>query len=183
MIGYARKIGQRLRAFGLGERGVATVEFVVVFPFFVTVFLSAYEVAIMNIRAVMLERAMDIAVRDIRLNGWKDDIAHDDVRYRICESAMLIPDCLDVTKIELTRVDRDTWTTNLELTSDCQDREDEIKPPKNFSNGTENDFMLIRVCSVADAVFPTFGVGRSIPKDEKGGYVLIASSAFVNEPQ
>lgn len=181
MIGFAKKLGQRLRAFGFSESGVATVELVVVFPFFVTIFLSAYEVAIMNIRAVMMERAVDVVVRDIRLAGGAN-IQHDAVRLRICDNAILIPQCTEVTKIELTRVDRETWTTNLEDTADCQDREDEIKPPKNFQNGAQNDLMLIRVCATVNAVFPTFGVGRTIPKDEQGGYILMSSSAFVNEP-
>lgn len=181
MIGFAKKLGQRLRAFGFSESGVATVEFVVVFPFFVTIFLSAYEVAIMNIRAVMMERALDVVVRDIRLAGGAQ-IQHDAVRTSICNNAILIPSCTDVTKIELTRIDRETWTTNLSDQADCQDREDEIKPPKNFQNGSQNDLMLIRVCATVDAIFPTFGVGRTIPKDERGGYILMSSSAFVNEP-
>lgn len=182
MTGFIRTFGRALRRFGTSEHGVGTVEFVVVFPFFVAVFLSSYEVAIMNMRAVMMERAMDIAVRDIRLAGG-DEIAHDDVREGICEAAILIPKCTDVTKIELTRVDRDTWTTNVDDDPDCRDRLDEIKPPKNFQNGQQNDLMLIRICAVVDPVFPTFGVGRTIPKDESGGYILLASSAFVNEPQ
>ncbi|MEM7718396.1 MAG: pilus assembly protein [Pseudomonadota bacterium] len=181
MIGFAKKFGRTLRAFGLSEKGVASVEFVIVFPFFVGVFLSSYEVAIMNIRAVMMERAVDIAVREIRLAGGAQ-IEHEDVRTEICGNAILIPSCADVTKIELTRVDRDTWTTNLSDQADCQDRLDEIKPPKNFENGAANDLMLIRVCAVVDTVFPTFGVGRTIPQDENGGYIIIASSAFVNEP-
>ncbi|MEM9425573.1 MAG: pilus assembly protein [Pseudomonadota bacterium] len=181
MIGFAKKFGDKLRSFGISEKGVASVEFVVVFPFFMGVFLSSYEVAIMNIRAVMMERAVDLAVREIRLAGGAQ-IEHDDVRAQICRDAILIPECLDVTKIELTRVDRDTWTVNLEDEADCQDRLDEIKPPKNFQNGAQNDFMLIRVCATVDAVFPNFGVGRSIPKDENGGYIIMSSSAFVNEP-
>ncbi len=181
MIGLVHKLGRTLRAFGLSEKGVATVEFVVVFPFFVGVFLGAYEVAIMNIRAVMLERATDIAVREIRLSGGSE-VKHDDVRKTICTYAMLVSNCEEVTKIELTRVDRDTWTVNLQDDVDCRDRTDEIKPPKNFVNGTENDYMLIRVCAVVDSIFPSFGVGRSIPKDELGGYVLISNSVFVNEP-
>ncbi len=181
MTGLVHKLGRTLRAFGLSEKGVATVEFVIVFPFFVGVFLGAYEVAIMNIRAVMLERATDIAVREIRLAGGSE-VEHDDVRETVCTYAMLVANCEEVTKIELTRVDRDTWTANLEEEVDCRDRLDEIKPPKNFQNGTENDFMLIRVCAVVDTMFPSFGVGRTIPKDDLGGYILIANSVFVNEP-
>lgn len=182
MIGVAKKLGRALRAFGLSEKGVASVEFVVVFPFFVGIFLSSYEVAIMNMRAVLMERATDIAVRDIRLAGGAT-LQHDSVRDTICENALLIPDCSAVTKIELTRIDRDTWTTNVEDTADCADRLDDIKPPRNFANGSQNDLMLIRVCAVVDPIFPTFGVGRSIPKDASGGYLIISNSAFVNEPE
>ncbi len=129
----------------------------------------------------MMERAVDVTVREIRLAGGSN-IEHDDVRLSICANTIAIPDCLEVTKIELTRVDRDTWTANVEDTPDCRDRLDEIKPPKNFQNGQQNDLMLIRVCAVVDPIFPTFGVGRSIPKDDSGGYMILASSAFVNEP-
>ncbi len=181
MTGLIKAFGRTLQAFGRSEKGVASVEFVVIFPFFVGVFLSAYEVAIMNIRAVMMERATDIAVREIRLASGAD-IEHDDVRLNICSNVLVIPNCLDVTKIELTRVDRDTWTTNVDDNPDCADRLDEIKPPKNFQNGQQNDLMLIRVCAVVDPIFPTFGVGRTIPKDDSGGYIILASSAFVNEP-
>lgn len=181
MTGPFTKIGRALRAFGLSERGVASVEFVVVFPFFVGVFLSAYEVAIMNIRAVMMERAVDMAVRDIRLASGSS-VQHDDVRATICANVFVIANCSEVTKIELTRVDRATWTANVEESPDCRDRLDEIKPPKNFQNGQQNDLMLIRVCAIVDPIFPTFGVGRSIPKDDSGGYMILASSAFVNEP-
>ena len=181
MTGIAKKLGRTLRAFGFSESGVATVEFTVVFPFFVAVFLGSYEVAIMNSRAVMMERATDIAVREIRLAGGRQ-VEHDDVRDVICEYSMLIADCDNVTKIELTRVDRVTWTANVGDDADCQDREDEIRPPANFQNGAENDLMLIRVCAVVDTIFPSFGVGRTIPKDENGGYILISNSAFVNEP-
>ena len=162
MIGFAKKFGQKLRSFGISEQGVASVEFVIVIHFFLGVFLSSYEVAIMNIRAVMMERAVDLAVREIRLAGGAQ-IEHDDVRASVCSQAILIAECTNVTKIELTRVDRDTWTTNLEDEADCQDRLDEIKPPKNFQNGAQNDLMLIRACATVESIFTNFGVGRSIP--------------------
>lgn len=181
MIGLVKSFGRALRAFGLSEKGVATVEFVIVFPFFVGVFLGAYEVAIMNIRAVMLERATDMAVREIRLAGGAS-VEHEDVRAYVCEIAILIRDCQDVVKIELTRVDRETWAVSMNDTPDCQDRLEEIKPPKNFQNGSENDLMLVRICAVVETVFPTFGVGRTIPQDPDGGYIIMSSSAFVNEP-
>jgi len=43
--------------------------------------------------------------------------------------------------------------------------------------------MLMRLCAVVDPAFPGIGVGRSMPKDASGGYQIIATTAFVNEPQ
>jgi hypothetical protein len=42
--------------------------------------------------------------------------------------------------------------------------------------------MLVRVCVTQDAMFPTTGIGLHLPKDAKGGYGLVAVSAFVTEP-
>lgn len=163
------------------DKGSASVEFVVVFPFFVVLFLSAYEVAMMNMRAVLLERAVDETVREIRLAGGVE-IEHDDVRESICNRPTMVPDCAEVTMIELTVVDQVTWS-GIQADVDCVARGGPITPPDNFKNGQQNELMLIRVCAVVDPVFPSFGVGKSIPKDDSGGYWIIASSAFVNEPR
>jgi hypothetical protein len=42
--------------------------------------------------------------------------------------------------------------------------------------------MLVRVCVVQDAMFPTTGIGLGLPKDGQGGYGLISTTAFVTEP-
>lgn len=182
MIRTLRKFAQSLRRLGLSETGAATVEFVVVFPFFVGTFISAYEVAIMNMRAVMLERATDIVVRDIRLLGGAG-LNYDSVLGDICDRAPIIPDCLNTTKIELRPVDTTTWLGLVGEEISCVKRDAKIQPPLRFRNGAENEMMLMRVCAIVDPLFPTIGVGRSIPVDDSGGYQIISSTAFVNEPQ
>ncbi len=182
MTQVLRNLYKGLRRLGLSEAGAATVEFVIVFPFFVGVFVSAYEVAIMNMRAVMLERATDIVIREIRLSGG-DDLNYDIVLGAICDRAPIIPDCESATKIELQTVDTTTWS-GLTGNVDCIKADLKIQPPLRFRNGAENEMMLMRVCSIVRPLFPNFGVGRSIPKDETGDfYKIIASTAFVNEPQ
>lgn len=162
------------------EKGAASVELVIVFPFFLGVFLSSFDVAMMNLRAVTLERATDIVVRDIRLSSGAT-LDHDDVRTDICAEAFMIPDCLNALRIELQPVDMATWT-GMTTGLDCVDRTEEVQPLVRFRNGQQNELMLIRVCAVVDPFFPGIGVGRTMPKDESGGYQIIASSAFVNEP-
>ena len=181
MIRFAKKISGSLRRFGLSEKGAASVEFVIVFPFFVGVFISGFEVAMMNMRAVMLERATDIVVRAIRLSGGST-LDYDTVLEDICINAGIIPDCLNTTRIELQPVSTTTWS-GITTSVDCIKRDEEIQPVIKFTNGQQNEMMLIRVCAIVDPIFTTIGVGRTMPLDSSGGYQVIASSAFVNEPQ
>ena len=180
MTNIPKWLGRALRAHGLSEKGAATVEVTIVFPFFVGVFLGGYEVSMMNMRAVMVERATDLVVREIRLGGGVQ-VDHDLVRNAICANTVMIPDCLNVVKIELTSLDADTPVLLDE--PDCEDRgEPGLSDPQNFSNGGQNELMLIRVCAVVEPMIPTFGVGRTIPKDDTGAFWILASSAFVIEP-
>ncbi len=48
--------------------------------------------------------------------------------------------------------------------------------------GQQNDVMLVRVCVIQDAIFPTSGIGLGLSVDSLGGYALISRSAFVVEP-
>jgi hypothetical protein len=182
MRNFAIKCRKALRRLGLSEAGAASVEFVIVFPFFVGVFISAFEVAMMNMRAVMLERATDIVVRQIRLSSGAQNLDYNSVLADICNTAGIIPDCMNTTRIELQAVDTATWA-GLSGEVDCIKRDAIIQPVVKFVNGQQNEMMMIRVCAIVDPIFPTIGVGRSMPVDDSGGYMVIASSAFVNEPQ
>ena len=181
MTGIAKRFHRALRRLGLSESGAATVEFVIVFPFFVGVFLSSYDVAMMNMRAVMMEQAMDKAVRRIRLSSGAT-LNYGQIKNDICQDAYLIPDCNSSLRIEMTPVDTDTWA-GMTDSVDCVQRGQSVQPLVKFKNGAENELMLMRICVIVDPVFPGIGVGRSMPKDESGGYKIIASSAFVNEPK
>lgn len=175
------RLAKKLRKLGLSESGAATVEFVIVFPFFVGVFLSSFEVAMMNMRAVMLERAMDLTVREIRLSSGAS-LVYDDILADVCDRATIIPDCLNVVRMELQAVDKNNFA-GIQDNPDCVKRDEDVQPVVKFKNGVENELMLIRACAVIDPFFPNLGVGRSMPVDATGGYQVIASSAFVNEPK
>ena len=160
------------------EEGTATIEFVMFFPVFLTVFMSAFESGLLMTRQVMLERAIDVSVRELRL-GWKP--THDELKARICDVASVFPDCLDVVMLELRPVDTTTWSPlNTNIT--CVERDAAIQPVTTFVQGAQNEMMLVRACAVFDPVFPLTGLGLNLAVDASGGYQLAASSAFVNEP-
>ena len=68
----------------------------------------------------------------------------------------------------------------------CVDKSQPIntdEPPANeFTTGTDNDIMLMRVCLKADPMFPTTAVSVKMPVEADGSYVMLVTTTFVNEP-
>ncbi len=171
---------RRLRRFGRDQSGVVSFEFVLMAPLYLVVFLSAVEAGILLTRGVIMERALDLSVRNLRL-GIGGPITHDQLKAQICANTALIRDCMNVVRLELRPVSTVTFQP-LNNTATCVERDEEIQPLVEFRTGVENELMLVRICTVVDPVFPTTGLGLRLPKDASGGVRLIATSAFVNEP-
>lgn len=171
-----------MRKFLRSEDGNVTIEFVILFPFFFMILASIIEIGMLMTRNTMLGRGVDVAVRDLRL-GLPHSRDFDALRQRICDSAAIIPDCLDVLQVELMPASDTDWTPLSEETR-CVDREDRIAPIEatNYVIGAENELMTIRACAVFDPIVPTMGLALLLPRDASGGYALVATSAFVNEP-
>ncbi|MEL7025798.1 MAG: TadE/TadG family type IV pilus assembly protein [Pseudomonadota bacterium] len=167
------------------EDGTATVEFAILFMPFMILLASSYEIGMANVRHVMLERGTDLAVRQIRLNTGSAP-SKEQLRKMVCNNAGIIPDCMNVLEIDLRAVDKSTYAMPPNK-SECLDRNEEnptevINPLVRYQNGVQDELMIIRFCAVIDPLFPTFGLGYSMPKDNSGGYRLFSTTAFVNEP-
>lgn len=176
------RIGRRLTRLWRDEDGTSTMEFVLVVPAVMLIFTGAFEAGMLEIRYVMLDRSLDIAVRELRL-GQIPSPTHDKLKAEICKRASLIPDCLNSVMLELRPVDTDNWT-GINTSATCIDRSEDIntqKPP-NFNAGGDDQLMLVRACAVMDPIFPTTSLGLAMKKDATGAYHLVATSAFVNEP-
>lgn len=174
---FCRRIGAALRK----DDGTATIEFVIMFPVFVAILASSIEVSILSARQVMLDRAVDITVRELRL-GQLGSPSHDQVRERICDRTMLIRQCENVLLLELRPVSMQTWE-GLDDPVTCIDRAEETAPVTRFVAGQENELMMVHACSVADPIFPGTALAAALRKDSTGAYLFTSSSAFVNEPR
>lgn len=164
------------------EDGSATIPFVIFVPFFLTLVISSLEIGMVMMRQVMLERAVDLSVRDLRLDLWSGDYA--EFKALVCSRASVIPDCRNVIAVELRPVSTVTWEP-LSIGPTCIDRDNPMDPknfPK-FEKGKGDEIMLIRACAKFDPVFPMTGLGLQLPEDNTGAYALISSTAFVNEPE
>ena len=176
------KLFRRLRA---NREGSSTVEFVLIFPGFLALFLVAYESGLMMVRNVLLERGVDLSVRDLRLAGSAAP-NFNQLKANICRDSMVIQDedCDDVIQLQLEPVDTTAWTT-LDDNVRCIDQENTINPldETTFTGGGSNQLMMVRVCALYQPMFKPTGWGMQMPQaDDQGNYALVITSAFVNEP-
>lgn len=182
MIGVlARPFRSLLKRFSRSESGSATIEFAITFPAILFLMLSGIELGMVTLRHSMLERAMDMTVRDIRLStGAPDQYAT--IKASICQRAGFIDDCNNNLKLEMVQVNPRNWAAIPE-DPDCTDQSEDVAPVREFKNGLENELMIMRACAKFDPVFPTTGLGRNVVKDGAGQYALVSVSAFVQEPR
>lgn len=176
----ARKIFRAFRARLRREDGNATIEFVFLFPALITLFLMVVEAGVLMTRGVMLDRGVDISMRELRL-GTLSPMDHDTLKKEICNNSLIIPDCMNAVLVELRPIDKTTWTP-LSGNTTCVDRTENIQPVLEFKPGLANEMMLVRVCAVYDPFFPTTGLAARMELDASGAYSLVAMSAYVNEP-
>ena len=176
-----RRTTQALRRFRQREDGNSTVEFAVIVPAFMMILMSTVELGMINLRHSQLERALDETVRTIRL-GTGGEMQHDGLRDEVCDRSGFIDDCSTSLRLEMVQIDPYNWT-DIDPTPDCVNRIEAIQPVRNFVSGQSNELMFIRACMKFNPIFPTWGLGSHLSKDEDGRINLIASSAFVQEPR
>lgn len=165
------------------EDGSSTAQFAVMLPAVLFVFFAVFEGGMFMVRYVMLDRALDMTVRELRLGIFVNP-SFAKLKQEICRKTVIFPDCMTDMKLELTRIDPVAWNFPT-LPLKCVDRSEPIDPsviPPDPNLGVENDIMLIRACITMPAMFPTTGIGLGLPKDSGGRYAVSSLSAYSNEP-
>ena len=90
----------QFRKFAKKQDGNATIEFVILFPGLMFLFLVGFEAGYYMVRNVSLERAVDIAVRDVRLsNGQIPNLGQ--FKQNLCAEANILDDCEGSVKIDV----------------------------------------------------------------------------------
>lgn len=175
-------IQRKARRFFCNEDGQVAIEFVIITPLVFTIFMTAMELGIYSMRQMWLDRGLDIAVREVRLNTFNVP-DHDALKDTICVNAGFLPDCQNSLKLEMIRVDPRNFT-GLAGDIDCVDRSLPIasQDDPNYISGNEHDLMMLRACVKFNPIFPTTGLGFAFDKDTAGQAAMTAMSAFVQEP-
>ena len=171
------------------EDGNAAVGFALVFPLFFALFAASFEIGLFTVRQTILERAVDLTVRAIRLNQMPNP-DHASIKDMICLNAPSLSDCDSTLKVDITRVATTTWTMP-EGDGTCRDRSQPIDPPGTVDPNPQarQALMVMRVCYIAEAIFPGTGVAAGLEREthnadgsRSGGYRVLATTAFLNEP-
>ncbi|WP_371154735.1 TadE/TadG family type IV pilus assembly protein [Jannaschia sp. 2305UL9-9] len=163
------------------EDGAATVEFVILLPVFLAVFLSSFEASLLLSRQVMLERGVDVAVRQVRLDS-RSTVSQNALRNEVCAIAKILPDCETNLLVELQEID--TVTYDLPSTAQpCVNRETSVTPAAEFEADRASKLILMRACFAVDPFMPGAGLGTQLVTDVDGSSMrIVAATAFVVEP-
>jgi len=163
------------------EDANATVEFVIVFPVIILIFVAAFETAMMLTRQVILERSLDSAVRHLRLTSGVS-VTYDAIRDNICENSPILINCQESLSLDLSVINQETYALP-DYHTLCVDRAGTVNPANQFNPGADNELMLIRVCALVDRILPISGLGLDLTRDDTGAIHITAATIFVNEPE
>lgn len=164
------------------EDATATMEFVILFPIIMILFIASFETSMIMTRQVMMERTLDQAVRILRLAQGLT-ISPNDIRDAICDNTAMLPNCTELLTVDLQRVDRATYAMPGDNDICATRGEETVAHPSNtFNVGVDNDIMLVRVCLIIDRLVPFSGYGLNLTRDDSGSMHMTAASIFVNEP-
>lgn len=182
MTRILKRLFRRFRA----EDGSSTVEFVLIFPIVFGIFMTGYDTSMYVTRFAMLDRALDLTMRDLRLGNFPDpdndgEMTHTELKQLVCSRTVLIRDCMENIRIALQPIDTNTFNLPSGPTP-CVDRTEPIQPVVSVTPGGADEIMLVRACVIIEGVFPGSAFGTRMVKDANGGYIMTAKSAYVNEP-
>ncbi|WP_168990594.1 TadE/TadG family type IV pilus assembly protein [Aureimonas flava] len=169
------------RRFAQDRSGVAALEFALVVPIFLALVFSTIEAGWIMVRSISLDRALDLAVRKVRINTADAPASQPQMKTAICANmGLVVPVCEKAMIVEMSVV---KTASDIPTTSaTCLDRGSSYEPSVTFTTGDRAQVLFVRACLVADPITPLMGLALRLPKDSLGGYSIVSSSAFMNEP-
>lgn len=179
------RLGLRLSRWWRREDGTATIEFTIFVPITIFIFMASMEAGLYMVRHVMMERGLDLVIREFRL-GRLVSLNNSQLRDRICEATPMIFDCQNRLKVWMEPID----TTTFDIPVDevyCADRNGQLnKPPieGRSDQGIGDQIVLVRVCALERPIFPTTGIAVRLRADSvTGAYELYTATFAVSEPR
>lgn len=176
----ALRMTRLLRRFRRSQEGTASMEFVILFPIFMFIAFSGIEAGVLLSRQVFLEHGVSNAMRDVRLGRMRGSTVTE-LKRAVCNATLFLKDCMDNISIEMVPIDPENPVFPA-ASAPCVDRDQNIKPVTQVTQGSNNELMLVRTCIIMDTFMPGSGLANHLELDASGGYKLVSIATFVNEP-
>jgi hypothetical protein len=130
----------------------------------------------------MLERAIDMSVRDLRIDA-QARIEPADLREAICDRMRIAPNCIDDLVVSLVEISQTDWQLP-RASQACRNRTAPILAPLPFAVGSARagKLVLLRACLPIDPILPGSAFGARVVVED-GTARLLAMSLFTVEPQ
>lgn len=165
---------RRLRHFLRADKGAATAEFVILFPVVFMLLLVMLELAFLMARATLLQQALEVTMRDVRLGNIVNPTVST-LEDEVCEKMTTVNDCASSMVLEFTQINRATFAMPAPQ-APCVRRSVDIMAARAgdiYDTGEVDELMVVRACMVVDPITPVL--------DDI--FELFARTAFVNEPR
>lgn len=174
---------REVKGFWSDTRGSAALEFVVLFAPLAFLIFTMGELGAYMARSVMLDRGVNIAMRDVRVGKLPGNTSREQLealRTKICENAFLIDQCNDRLLVEVEELGASgAFGTNV---VNCHNTADpELVPADKFTPPGLSGITVIRACLVSNPIFPGVGLGAKLAVLPDGNYAVVSRSAFLNE--
>ncbi|MDO6585400.1 pilus assembly protein [Salipiger sp. 1_MG-2023] len=187
---------KKLRRFCVSEDGTGVVPVILWTPLMLGIAVSTVDLGAYTLRQVSLERALDQAIREVKLDTstvW----THDALKTEICARSSVLTNCNELLNLEMLGVDMrdyvapddkpsctDTiklFTVSNEIGEDIP-LTDRLTPARNFQNGIAHQTMILRACYKYKTATPgSFLAGAGV-SDELGYTAVVSTGIFVYEP-
>lgn len=174
-----------LRSFRSSQDGGPSLEFALIFPGVILLVVAALELGFLMSRHVMMERGLDMAVRELRLNTGSP-VNERQLKAMVCNAAGVLPNCMTNVRLELRPIDMfhsgPRSQNSIPRRASCTDHSDPFQPARNFQAGVSNQIMIVRACGTFAPLLPGMGLGAILAQGADGRYRLVSTTAFVMEP-
>lgn len=172
------RLGRLLRS----EEGAASIPAVFWMPFFVMMMVASVEMCLLGVKQTLLDRGVDLTTRILRL-GVATMPSHEQIKRSICGNIAFLPDCMTDLAVEVFQVDRATWSSDVNGRGVlCSDAITETDKPV-IQPGVSGQLMILRACLRVSPMEKLNPLSQALAHESGDKYVLITTTAFVNEPE
>ncbi|MEL6257873.1 MAG: TadE/TadG family type IV pilus assembly protein [Pseudomonadota bacterium] len=154
------------------------METAIVAPVFFAMILGLIETGWMMTKVAMVESAVTEAARLIYTGQAPDKSS---IEQQICDRAVLVSDCASNINIEILPVA--DFASRPTDGAECRDSGDvDFEPSVSYQTGGGGEIVFLRVCVTTDILVPGLGLGLALPKNNRGRFEIVSTTAFMNEP-